>query len=385
MPTRQASARQLLEAGDGRPWLIALVAARLLATAIAIGLLALAPSAAGTPLLAGYGIVSAAAIWFLPAVRRAPAAWVIDSAIVLACVMISEDWRSPFYLLWLTTLALPAVHLSVRQAAWVALAAATSYLLIAVFGGPAPGYLRPLTSETLVIHLTLPVVVVAGLAYAADVLRRLQRERTQRERLAIEAERQRIAWELHDSAKQRLHAAHLLVSSLQHRVPDEIEATVQRASIELESAAVDMDTSLAELRSPLEGRPLRAALQERVDELAIEGGPAITVTGGAPALPPLVVAHVYRIGCEALTNALRHAEASTIELRLERHTSTFRLAITDDGRGMPNGPRALATGIRAMQSRAASIGAQLTMNDRPGGGTQVVVDVPDQPSQGAVP
>ena len=81
-----------------------------------------------------------------------------------------------------------------------------------------PGRLQLVSSETLAIHLSLPFLLVCALAYAADALRRLGEERTLRERLAIEAERKRIAWDLHDSAKQRIHAAHLLVSSLDGRV-----------------------------------------------------------------------------------------------------------------------------------------------------------------------
>ncbi len=104
-------------------------------------------------------------------------------------------------------------------------------------------------------------------------MRRLVDERRERERLAIEAERRRIAWELHDSAKQRLSAAHLLVSSCRAASPHELEPLVSQAAIELESAGTDMDTSLAELRSPLEGRPLDVALRARAGELAPAGRP----------------------------------------------------------------------------------------------------------------
>src|SRR5918996_979630 len=174
------------------------------------------------------------------------------------------------------------------------LAASLSFFVVAVIGGPAWGGLQVSSAETLAIHLPLPLLLVTSLAYATEALRRLDRERGERERLAIEAERQRIAWELHDSAKQRLHAAHLLVSSLHERVPRALARTVGRASVELESAAAEMDTSLAELRSPLEGRPLDEALRARADELAPDGRPRITIGGTAPPLPPLVVAHVYR-------------------------------------------------------------------------------------------
>lgn len=63
----------------------------------------------------------------------------------------------------------------------------------------------------------VPLVVLA-LAYAADVLDQLRGERMRSERLAVESDRQRIAWELHDSAERRVHAAPLVVSALHGQV-----------------------------------------------------------------------------------------------------------------------------------------------------------------------
>jgi signal transduction histidine kinase len=217
-------------------------------------------------------------------------------------------------------------------------------------------------------------MLVVALAYAAEALRRLSAERSARERLAIEAERKRIAWELHDSAKQRLHAAHLLVTSLQGRVASPLHATVARAAVELESAASDMDTSLAELRSPLEGRRLDEALRERAVELAAGGGPQIEVHGQAPELPPLVGAHAYRIAGEALTNALRHADAKTIAVTFSSPPGLLRVAVRDDGRGLPDTTRPGANGLLAMENRAATIGARLTVTS--GDGTLIELDIP---------
>jgi signal transduction histidine kinase len=236
------------------------------------------------------------------------------------------------------------------------------------------------STETLAIHLALPVGLVCSLAYAADALRRLARERTERERLAIEAERRRIAWELHDSAKQRLHAAHLLVSSLQGTELGPRARTVHRAVVELESAASDMDTSLAELRSPLEGRPLHDALRARADELSPDGRPLISIAGSAPPLPPLVGAHVYRIACEAIVNALRHADARNIAVDLRRLGHGLRLRVVDDGCGLPPGAVAATTGLAAMESRAATIGAGLSLGAGPGDrGTALELHVPLDP------
>jgi two-component system sensor histidine kinase UhpB len=367
--------RQRLVAGDRGPWLLLFLATRVVATAIAVFLLLLQPPRPGLAILASYGIASAVLIVLSARVRRSPIAWAADFAILLALIAASGDWRSPFYMLWLTSLALPAVQLPLRRAPLLAVFAIGAYLIVAFVGGPAPGRIQLVVSETLVNHLVLPVACVLGLAYASDALRRAQLERNRRERLAIEAERQRIAWELHDSAKQRLHAAHLIISAIEGRVEPPLNETVQRAVIELESAAADMDTSLAELRSPLEGRPLHEALAARAAELTSDDTPRVAVTGTAPPLSPLVAAHVYRISCEALTNALRHAEATQIDVVVEGTEHGVRVNVLDDGVGIPDRQRPQATGILAMQSRADSIGATLSIRRRSGGGTHVLVDL----------
>jgi signal transduction histidine kinase len=366
-----------LRASYGERWLILFVAARLAATAFAAALLAWSRPGSPELLLLLYGPASTALFVAMPRLRRSPVAWALDCLAASALVLALGDWRSPFYLLWLSTLALPAVTLPLRRALVLAVAAPVAYFVVALVGGPTPGELEVLSAETLAIHLWLPFLLVASLAYARNALRMLVDERRDRERLAIEAERRRIAWELHDSAKQRISAAHLIVTSLAGRLPTELEPLASRAAIELESAGTDMDTSLAELRSPLEGRPLEEALRARAGELSPDGHPRIDVRGAAPPLPPLVQAHLYRIGCEAITNALRHADATVIDVQLETVGSDLRLCIADDGRGLPDDPRHGSTGLIAMENRAATIGARLDIGPGPGGdGTRILLDVP---------
>jgi signal transduction histidine kinase len=328
-------------------------------------------------LLLLYGVATTALLVWVPALRRMPVAWAVDIAATLVFVIQSGDWRSPFYLVWLSSLALPATGLSVKHAMWLAAGSALGYLLVAILGGPVPGSLQLVSTETLAIHVSLPFMLVSALAYAADALRRLAAVQSARERLAIEAERRRIAWELHDSAKQRLHAAHLLVTSLHGRVPAPLDKTVSRAAVELESAASDMDTSLAELRSPLEGRRLDEALRARAAELLSSSGPRVAIHGQAPELSPLVGAHAYRIAAEALTNALRHADATTIVVSFERTDGVLRIAVRDDGVGLPGHRRTGATGLLAMENRAATIGARLAVSSPEAGpGTLVELDIP---------
>lgn len=363
------------EADDAGAWLLLFVAGRLVATAIGAALVVWSGFRELDTLLLFYGPLSAIGFVAFPALRRSPLAWAVDFTATLAFVVISEDWRSPFYLLWLASLALPATALPIRRALWLAFASAIIYLNIAILGGPVPGRLQLESTETLAIHVSLPFMLVVALAYAAEALRRLSAERSARERLAIEAERKRIAFELHDSAKQRLHAAHLLVTSLQGRVPENLDRTVARAAIELESAASDMDTSLAELRSPLEGRRLDEAVSTRADELQQPNGPRIEVNGQAPDLPPLVGAHAYRIASEAMTNALRHADARAIRVDFQRAPGMLHVQVHDDGSGLPEEAPTGTTGLLAMESRAATIGARLAFSSSESG-TLIELDIP---------
>jgi signal transduction histidine kinase len=109
----------------------------------------------------------------------------------------------------------------------------------------------------------------------------------------------------------------------------------------------------------------------------------IAVHGRAPALPPLVGAHAYRIGCEAIVNALRHAEARTIDVTFCTEPGVLRVTVVDDGRGLPEHVRAGAIGLHAMESRALTIGGRLHVGAGPGGhGTRVELDVPLNPNGG---
>jgi len=272
------------------------------------------------------------ALTSVPRLQLSPVAWLVESLSVLALVAASGDWRSPFYVLMLTALILPATGLPFRRALGCGAAFTLAYLGVAVYTELDANTLESTTRlETIATHLMVPLVVVLALAYAADVLERLRGERLRSERLAVESERQRIAWELHDSAKQRVHAAHLVLSALQGQI------TGPQATL--------VDHALAELRSASQAE--------------------ITVSGTVGELPAHIAAHVYRIGAEALTNAVRHGEASRIDVVLSRNGSTATIEVRDDGRGLPPIRRPGSNGLRSMRARAETIGAALSIG--PGG------------------
>lgn len=313
--------------------------------------------------------------------RWAPAVWLLDTLVALGLVLAGGDWRSPFYIFALTTLVLPATSLPWRHAVAWGLGFSALYAGVAQLTEklPADTLTNTIRLETLATHLFVPVIVTTTLAYSSLVLDRLRDARGQSERLALQAERQRIAWELHDSAKQRVHAAHLMLSALDGAVADEQgRLLLDGALAELRNATADMETSVAELRTPLDGRPVDELLRERAAELSRTGVARIDIRGRLPALPPLVAAHTYRIAAEALTNAVRHAGCSAITVTLASAPEAVTLVIADDGVGMPADPRPGGHGLRSMHGRAETIGARLDIGPGPGGrGTAVALALPN--------
>ena len=307
--------------------------------------------------------------------RWAPAVWAADGLAALGLVLLGGDWRSPFYVFALTTLVLPATSLPWRTAVAWGLGFSGLYGVVALLTQKLPSdtLMNTIRLETLATHLFVPVVVTTTLAYSSVLLERLRTARAESERLALQAERQRIAWELHDSAKQRVHAAHLMLSALD----EDGRGLLDGALSELRATTADMETSVAELRTPLDGRPVDELLRRRATELTLAGVARIDVAGHLPALPPLVAAHAYRIAAEALTNAVRHARCSRITVTLADAPDGVRLEIADDGVGMPDGTRGGGNGLRSMHGRAETIGAHLHIGPGPGGrGTSVALALP---------
>jgi signal transduction histidine kinase len=310
----------------------------------------------------------------------APAIWALDALAALGLVLGGGDWRSPFYVFALTTLVLPATSLPWRRAVAWGVCFSAAYGVVALLTNKLPDdtLTNTIRLETLATHLFVPVIVTTTLAYSSLLLERLRSARSQSERLALQAERQRIAWELHDSAKQRVHAAHLMLTALDGAIADGPSRQLLDSAVgELRAATSDMETSVAELRTPLDGRPVDVLLRERAAELSQTGVARIDVTGRLPALPPLVAAHTYRIAAEALTNAVRHAGCSAISVTLDGAPDAVTLTIADDGIGMPAEPRPGGHGLRSMYGRAETIGAELHIGPGPGGrGTAVALALP---------
>ena len=127
---------------------------------------------------------------------------------------------------------------------------------------------------------------------------------------------------------------------------------------------------------------LEEALSDLRDELTPRGGVRfrIFVTGRPKKLSPAIQEQIYLIGREAMLNALRHAQATTIEAEVKYLPRGLRLAVRDNGCGID--PQIVRSGsdshwgLLGMRERAGSIGAKLQIWSRPGAGTEVEISLP---------
>ncbi|MEJ3750661.1 sensor histidine kinase [Actinomycetes bacterium KLBMP 9797] len=212
----------------------------------------------------------------------------------------------------------------------------------------------------------------------AEELRRLAAEAGER---AVMGERVRIARELHDVV-----AHHVSVMGVQaaaaRRVMDKDLAKARTALAAVEQGA---RTAVDELRRMLnllrmsggapDERPTSGV--DRLDELvanARDAGLAATlgVFGEPTSLPESLSQAAYRIVQEAVTNALKHANASALDVRVRYHAAELEIDVTDDGRGAPPGATAgVGLGLIGMRERVAAHDGTLEAGSRPDGGYRV--------------
>lgn len=204
-----------------------------------------------------------------------------------------------------------------------------------------------------------------------DLLGRIehgQREGAVRELAAQEAERSRIAQELHDGVGQSLTAVLLELAGSPDL--DRVREGVRSNLDEVRRVARHLRPHV------LEDLGLRSALASLTQELFATGGVHVrrAAVPGLPKLSDETELVVFRVAQEALTNVARHAHATTVDLNLGVQGGDVVLTVADDGRGMP--PDADGTGLRGMRERASIIGGSLDVRRREGGGTAVTLRVP---------
>jgi signal transduction histidine kinase len=209
----------------------------------------------------------------------------------------------------------------------------------------------------------------------AQVRAQLEEVRASRARIvaASDEARRRLERDLHDGAQQRLLAVGLALQILRRELPADGAAPQL-----LKDAETEVTAALGELRDLAAGihpavltdqglRPALLALAQRCPV-------AVTVSGDDPGrLPAPVETAAYFCASEAITNTVKHARATTIEVMVRRDTGRLLVTVADDGVGgaSPDG-----TGLRGLADRVAAVDGRLTVQSPPGQGTRILAELP---------
>ncbi len=225
------------------------------------------------------------------------------------------------------------------------------------------------------------IVRAAGLAIEIARLRvevrvQLAEVETSRGRIiaAADAERRKLERDLHDGAQQRLVALGMALRHAQHQLGEDPHG----ARNTLNDAVDEVTTAVAELREMARGlRPgildsdgLAGALSDVARRSPIPVALEIT----REPLPVHLEATAFYLACESVTNAIKHAGARHIRIRVDRHGEQLRVEIADDGVG---GAQLCASGgLAGMTQRALAGGGALHVDSPPGGGTRIKAELP---------
>lgn len=240
--------------------------------------------------------------------------------------------------------------------------------------------------------LGLLVMVVGtnlSLLWHFGMVRRAHDAMLQRLAQAAEHERRHLARELHDHVAPSLAFVKLELELLASRASDRQEANSpwQHLREALANVIADLRSISHDLRpSATLGLSLHEAMQRYVGRLQAQRptGPSIGLEVQPVTLGHETTTHVYRIFQESLQNALRHAQASSIQVTLRREDAHVILTVADDGLGIePQRPAAPGIGLLHIKERATLIQASLTVHSRAGMGTQIVVHIPTLPPPSA--
>ncbi|NPV08163.1 MAG: GAF domain-containing sensor histidine kinase [Anaerolineae bacterium] len=251
---------------------------------------------------------------------------------------------------------------------------------------------RPLTAD----DLALAEAAGGRIGQAIENALLFQAVQRQRDELAAlgarlaeaeEAERQRLARELHDQVGQNLTALGLSLNLARMYLPEDAcqsaVTALDRALALVEETTESIRSVMSALRPPvLDDYGLQAALRWYGERLASQFGLVVRVEGPDldPRLPDAVETAMFRVAQEALTNAARHASAREVRVSLQESGGVVRLEIVDDGVGFDTEAVRARTegggwGLLSMSERCAAVGGTFRLESERGRGTRVTMEI----------
>lgn len=244
---------------------------------------------------------------------------------------------------------------------------------------------------------TLGILITFGIGEATRARREqfaeFHRAVAQRKQTEVQAERVRIARELHDVLAHSLSQINVQAGVGLHLM----DKQPQKAAEALASIKETSKTALDEVRSVLgvlraeDGQDPGASLVPEPDLSRLRGlaasvtaqGVDVVLSTTVDAAPQAVQLALYRIAQESLTNVLRHAHARSARVEVVQSADGYTVTVTDDGIGFIDSPSPAGggRGLLGMRERAELLGGTLEVSRSPGGGTRIAARIPTKERQ----
>lgn len=203
-----------------------------------------------------------------------------------------------------------------------------------------------------------------------------------REEAIIEKERKRIARDLHDTVSQELFAAHMILSGVSQQAlkldREKMQTQLQSVAAILETAQKDLRVLLLHLRPvELEEKSLIEGIQILLKELEDKSDLKVSLKQNVSKLPKKIEEHIFRILQELISNTLRHAQASCLDVYLYQTDVEVQLKVVDNGIGFQLGSLDdLSYGLRNIKERVEDMAGTVQLLTAPKQGLAVDIRIP---------
>ena len=215
-----------------------------------------------------------------------------------------------------------------------------------------------------------------------EAVQKAENQSLVKEEAIIEKERKRIARDLHDTVSQELFAAHMILSGVSQQAlkldREKMQTQLQSVAAILETAQKDLRVLLLHLRPvELEEKSLIEGIQILLKELEDKSDLKVSLKQNVSKLPKKIEEHIFRILQELISNTLRHAQASCLDVYLYQTEVELQLKVVDNGIGFQLGSLDdLSYGLRNIKERVEDMAGNIQLLTAPKQGLAVDIRIP---------
>ena len=215
-----------------------------------------------------------------------------------------------------------------------------------------------------------------------EAVQKAENQSLVKEEEIIEKERKRIARDLHDTVSQELFAAHMILSGVSQQAlkldREKMQTQLQSVAAILETAQKDLRVLLLHLRPvELEEKSLVEGIQILLKELEDKSDLKVSLKQNVSKLPKKIEEHIFRILQELISNTLRHAQASCLDVYLYQTDVELQLKVVDNGIGFQLGSLDdLSYGLRNIKERVEDMAGTVQLLTAPKQGLAVDIRIP---------